>query len=254
MTTPLIKETLPILLNHYDYASAYGIIKSQQIDPDAKTLIRLMKRRRQLSITELFDTKLQQHFQEKYQLNLVDNQQEEELLANYIMDLQAKVETEDIIDFVRAVSPIIYRLFMRLIAREIPDIMTYMVNAKDSQYDTWKFEDLEASEQPALQEFAKHWHDPRVTSKSLQVLIEHLEVSASLKKDVTFLRKMEKSVRNPLAHLIKPFDEKILHETTGFSSRAFLEMIIKLAHHTGIHYQENPFYFDRINQLIVTLI
>ena len=254
MKASLGKETLAILLNHYDYASAYGIIKSQPINQDAKTLIRLMKRRRQLAIEDLFDERTRQHFIDSYQCDLVTNAPDEELLANYIMDLQAKVETEDIIDFVRAVSPIIYRLFMRLIAREIPDIGDYMVNAKDSQYDSWKFEELIASNNPALISFADSWRDPRVTSKSLQVLIDQLGISASLKKDVAFLREMEKSVRNPLAHLIKPFDEKILHETTGFSSRAFLEMIIKLAHHTGIFYQENPFYFDGINQLILSLI
>ncbi|MGT2929568.1 LytR family transcriptional regulator [Streptococcus dentasini] len=254
MMTNLVKESLEILLNHYDYASAYGIIKSQPINQDAKRLIYLMKRRRQLALDELYQKDIQQDLKKRYHFDLVTNQPEEELLSNYIMDLQAKVKTEDIIDFVRAVSPIIYRLFMRLISREIPDVSDYMINAKGIQYDTWKFEEMSRSGDSVLMTFADIWHDPRVTSKSLQVLIEHLPISASLKKDVTFLRDMEKSVRNPLAHLIKPFDEKILHQTTGFSSRAFLEMIIKLARHTDIVYHENPFYFDQINTLILSLL
>lgn len=254
MDKQTLKETLVILIQHYDYASAYRLVEKQAINPDAKTLLYLMKKRRQLAINELYEPKTIQHFQEAYQCSLTANPQEQELLANYIMDLQAKVRSEDIIDFVRAVSPILYRLFLRLIEREIPDLTAYIKNSKDSSYDSWKFIQMEDSQDQALQDFARTWQDPRVTSRSLVALIDLLPISGSLKKDVTFLRDMEKSVRNPLAHLIKPFDEKILHETTGFSSRSFLEMIIKLARHTGIAYQENPFYFDQINQLISSLL
>ena len=41
---------------------------------------------------------------------------EEEQLANYIMDLEAKVKNGNIIDFVRSVSPILYRLFLSLVS------------------------------------------------------------------------------------------------------------------------------------------
>ncbi len=39
---------------------------------------------------------------------------------------------------------------------------------------------------------------------------------------------MMKVVRNPLAHLIKPFDEEELHRTTGFSSQDFMKNLIDL--------------------------
>lgn len=254
MENQALKETLEILIQQYEYASAYRLVEQQRISGDAKTLLYLMKKRRQLAIEELYGPKTVEHFQANYDCQLTVNPQEQELLANYIMDLQAKVITEDIIDFVRAVSPILYRLFLRLIQSQIPDLPNYVKNSKDSSYDTWKFSKMEDSQNQALQDFASTWHDPRVTSRSLVALIELLPISESLKKDVTFLRDMEKSVRNPLAHLIKPFDEKILHQTTGFSSRSFLEMIIKLARHTGIVYQESPIYFDQINQLISSLL
>lgn len=254
MKPQTLEDTLEILINHYDYASAYGLLEQQQIAPDAKKLIYLMKKRRQLDIEEIYEPATLKYFQETYRFQLAVNPKDEEQLANYIMDLQAKVMTEDIIDFVRAVSPIIYRLFMRLIAGKIPDIQDYAANSKDAQYDMWRFSKMEESPQQVLIDFSKTWHDPRVTSRSLVALIALLPISDSLKKDVVFLRNMEKSVRNPLAHLIKPFNEKILHDTTGFSSRSFLEMIIKLARHTGINYQESPFYFDQINRLISSLL
>ena len=50
-----------------------------------------------------------------------------------------------------------------------------------------------------------------------------LDLPDSVKVAAQQLRELEKSVRNPLAHLIKPFDEEELHRTTGFSSHGFYE-------------------------------
>ncbi|EMP72558.1 hypothetical protein D823_02491 [Streptococcus sobrinus DSM 20742 = ATCC 33478] len=174
MENQALKETLEILIQQYEYASAYRLVEQQRISGDAKTLLYLMKKRRQLAIEELYGPKTVEHFQANYDCQLTVNPQEQELLANYIMDLQAKVITEDIIDFVRAVSPILYRLFLRLIQSQIPDLPNYVKNSKDSSYDTWKFSKMEDSQNQALQDFASTWHDPRVTSRSLVALIELL--------------------------------------------------------------------------------
>ncbi len=44
-----------------------------------------------------------------------------------------------------------------------------------------------------------------------------MDLPDSVQEEVRQLRELEKSVRNPLAHLIKPFDEAELYRTTGFS-------------------------------------
>ena len=51
-----------------------------------------------------------------------------EQLVNYLYDLEAKLRNEQLIDFIRAVSPAIYRIFMRLIRKQIPDIDSYIHN------------------------------------------------------------------------------------------------------------------------------
>ena len=81
-----------------------------------------------------------------------------------------------------------------------------------------------------------------------------LALSESVKESAQQLRELEKSVRNPLAHLIKPFDEEELHRTTGFSSQHFMELLIDLAQETGIVFQREPFYFDRANAVIESLL
>ena len=155
------------------------------------------------------------------------------------------------IDFIRAVSPAIYRIFMRLIKQEIPDIESYIHNSREASYDRWNFEKMKNTDHPILSTF--HAESP-VHSSSLASLILLLDLPEQVKIMVKELRKLEKSVRNPLAHLIKHFDEEELHSTTGFSSQFFMEILILLAKATGITYDEEQFYFDRVNQVIKILI
>ena len=161
------------------------------------------------------------------------------------------MRNEQIIDFVRAVSPAIYRIFMRLIQLKIPDITNYIHNSKESSYDRWKFEDLHASDNPILQEFHS---ESVVNSSSLTELIVQLDLPDRVKVASQQLRELERSVRNPLAHLIKPFDEEELHRSTGFSSQDFLKNLIDLASYTGIHYDQAHFYFDQANAVMEELL
>lgn len=71
-----------------------------------------------------------------YGVSLITNAYEEEQLANYSMDLEAKVKNGNTIDFIRSVSPIPYRLFQRLAKREVPNLENYCHDAKSDQYDT----------------------------------------------------------------------------------------------------------------------
>ena len=161
------------------------------------------------------------------------------------------MRNEQIIDFVRAVSPAIYRIFMRLIQLKIPDITNYIHNSKESSYDRWKFESLHASDNPILQQFHS---ESVVNSSSLTELIVQLDLPDSVKVAAQQLRELEKSVRNPLALLIKPFDEEELHRTTGFSSQDFMKNLIDLASYTGIHYDQVNFYFDQANAVMEELL
>lgn len=92
--------------------------------------------------------------------------------------------------------------------------------------------------------------DAKVTSRSLAELLQYSQLPDHIKNLITELRQFEKSVRNPLAHLIKPFDEEELHRTTNFSSQAFLDKIIDLAIYAGVKYDTKTFYFDKINEII----
>ena len=240
-------------LQTYHYSRALRSIKQQEEVPDLLVnLLKLMAERRELNIQPVMNQKLRTELLEATGFQLFWHEdQEDEQWANYLYDLEAKLRNEQIIDFVRAVSPAIYRIFMRLIQLKIPDITNYIHNSKESSYDRWKFESLHASENPILQQFHS---ESVVNSSSLTELIVQLDLPDSVKVASQQLRELEKSVRNPLAHLIKPFDEEELHRTTGFSSQDFMKNLIDLASYTGIHYDQANFYFDQANAVMEELL
>ena len=240
-------------LQNYHYSRALRSIKQQEEVPDLLvSLLQLMAERRELNIQPVMNQKLRTELLEATGFQLFWHEDpEDELLANYLYDLEAKLRNEQIIDFVRAVSPAIYRIFMRLIQLKIPDITNYIYNSKESSYDRWKFESLHASDNPILQQFHS---ESVVNSSSLTELIVQLDLPDSVKVAAQQLRELEKSVRNPLAHLIKPFDEEELHWTTGFSSQDFMKNLVDLASYTGIHYDQVNFYFDQANAVMEELL
>lgn len=129
---------LKVLVEQYSYHNAFLLLRKHgPLNSDLLFLLEMMKERRELNIDFLFAHQEQVVIlQEKYNIKLLHNSYDLELLANYIMDLEAKVKNGLIIDFVRSVSPILYRLFMILLAQEVPHLHDYIYNARDDHYDT----------------------------------------------------------------------------------------------------------------------
>lgn len=249
-----VKEAILFAISRYDYAYALKLAEQagKSTQSDLVRLLGALAERRELNIQSIMNLKLEITGMNPADFQLFCHENEaDEQLANYLYDLDAKLRNEQLIDFVRAVSPAIYRIFMRLIRMQLPDIDSYIHNSREASYDRWKFEKMRNSDHPVLQNFHT---ESTVNSSSLTELILQLNFPESVKESAGQLRELEKSVRNPLAHLIKPFDEEELHRTTGFSSQHFMELLVDLAQETGIVYQREPFYFDRANAIVESLL
>ncbi|MBM7641754.1 LytR family transcriptional regulator [Streptococcus loxodontisalivarius] len=250
------REILDILLDVYSYSHALTI--AEQLDnsnSDLLFLLKMMSERRELNLDYSFQHQNRiEKIEASYHVKLLSNNIEEERLANYLMDLEAKLANDQLIDFVRAVSPIIYRLFYRLAQQFVPDLSDYIHNSKDYHYDSWDIEKMSQSSNPYIKKLIYKRIDSKVKSQSLLELLQYCQLSDEVQASVKELRRLEKTVRNPLAHLIKPFDEEELAATTGFSSQDFMSALIVLAQETGINYSRQPFYYDYVNQLIKTIL
>lgn len=81
------------------------------------------------------------------------------------------------------------------------------------------------SEHEVFKTYLSQRQSRNVTTKSLADLLALTHLPQEIKDLVLSLRTFEKSVRNPLAHLIKPFDEEELHRTTHFLLRLFWKIL-----------------------------
>lgn len=251
-------QPVSYLLDSYMYKQVHNILlqESHQLDSDLEFFLTLLSERRELKLEKSFDDNQVRHFEEKYQFNLHENGSlDDELLANYLVELEAKSKTGDIIDFCRAVSPLFYRLLERLVLQKVPNLYSVVKKGKGTSFDKWETDLLRNHQSSVFQEFyAINKNQSLVTSDSLVDFVSVLDYSDEIKEDVRVLRQFEKAIRNPLAHLIKPFDEAILARDTGFSSKNFLDLLAKLLYHTGVSYQREPFYFDRANEVLKRLL
>ncbi len=196
-----------------------------------------------------------QQIETKYGLALLMHQEERaEQLANDILDLQVKVKNAEMIDFVRAVSPILYHLYTRLMREQLPQLDHFITNAKNDQYDSWNFLAMQASSESLVKAFLSSSRAKNVTTSSLVEFLGLTLWPQDIKASIRQLRQFEKSVCNPIAHLIKAFDEEELYRTTRFSSELFLEQIIALAQFLSVQYPSSPFYFDQIDAVIKQIV
>lgn len=251
-------QPVSYLLDSYMYKQALNILlqESDVLHPDLIYLLKLLSERRELKLEMSFDEGKVDYFEQAYQFSLHENTTvEEELLANYLVELEAKSKTGDIIDFCRAVSPLFYRLLERLVLQKVPDLYSVVKKGKGISFDKWETDLLKNHSSQVFKDFYRvNKNQQLVTSDSLVDFVSILDYSDELKEDARVLRQFKKAIRNPLAHLIKPFDEAILARDTGFSSKNFLELLAKLLYHTGVHHQRQPFYFDRANDVVKGLL
>lgn len=115
-----MEHTISILLEVYAYSHAYKIARTlPDFSPKVLYLLELLKERRELNVAYAFQHRAENRLiEDRHQVKLLLNEaQEEEQIANYLLDLAAKVKNGEIIDFVRSVSPVLYRLFCGCLSR-----------------------------------------------------------------------------------------------------------------------------------------
>lgn len=120
-------------LHHYHYSRALRSLQQKGNVPDLLvSLLQVMAERRELNIQPVMNQQLKTEVLEAtgFQLFWHENPEDEQLV-NYLYDLEAKLRNEQIIDFIRAVSPAIYRIFMRLIQLKILILPTISITPKN---------------------------------------------------------------------------------------------------------------------------
>lgn len=238
-------------LQAYDYTAALEIARDlkNHISVKATAMIEQANERNQLN------TKRVNELAKKidYQPMPVKNQENCDLLE-YVLLLQMKVRRKEYADFIRAITPVVFELFYRVLKRQCHiDIKDYCDEKKSGlRWNPEKIKQTEVGDVLQKEYAATGFRGGPVYSSQLKPLILHYSVSEKVNSLVTDLRHAEEKARNKAAHTIVSITNEKIVKWTDYTAE---ELLVKIQQLTlfVVPGQDGSIWdsYDRMNEAIM---
>lgn len=174
-------------------------------------------------------------------------------LFEYALTLQIKQKRKQYADFLRAITPLIADLFEAILKKQCG------INIDDYTFfdrkggRKWSINKLENNQElmSILQGDASELVLGYVYSHNIKSIIENKSNDPNLREIVNDLRNVEDRVRNLAAHQIISVNDDMIHEHTGYDSRAIMNIIISAFDYTGYNIKRDKWNsYDEMNAVI----
>lgn len=238
-------------LQAYDYTAALEIARDlkNHISVKATAMIEQANERNQLN------TKRVNELAKKidYQPMPVKNQENCDLLE-YVLLLQMKVRRKEYADFIRAITPVVFELFYRVLKRQCHiDIKDYCDEKKNGlRWNPEKIKQTEVGDILQKEYAATGFRGGPVYSSQLKPLILHYSGSEKVNTLVTDLRHAEEKARNKAAHTIVSITNEKIVKWTDYTAE---ELLVKIQQLTlfVVPGQDGSIWdsYDRMNEAIM---
>lgn len=238
-------------LQAYDYTAALEIARDlkNHISVKATAMIEQANERNQLN------TKRVNELAKKidYQPMPVKNQENCDLLE-YVLLLQMKVRRKEYADFIRAITPVVFELFYRVLKRQCHiDIKDYCDEKKSGlRWNLEKIKQTEVGDILQKEYAATGFRGGPVYSSQLKPLILHYSVSEKVNSLVTDLRHAEEKARNKAVHTIVSITNEKIVKWTDYTAE---ELLVKIQQLTlfVVPGQDGSIWdsYDRMNEAIM---
>ena len=238
-------------LQAYDYTAALEIARDlkNHISVKATAMIEQANERNQLN------TKRVNELAKKidYQPMPVKNQENCDLLE-YVLLLQMKVRRKEYADFIRAITPVVFELFYRVLKRQCHiDIKDYCDEKKRGlRWNLEKIKQTEVGDILQKEYAATGFRGGPVYSSQLKPLILHYSGSEKVNTLVTDLRHAEEKARNKAAHTIVSITNEKIVKWTDYTAE---ELLVKIQQLTlfVVPGQDGSIWdsYDRMNEAIM---
>lgn len=238
-------------LQVYDYTAALEIARDlkNHISVKATAMIEQANERNQLN------TKRVNELAKKidYQPMPVKNQENCDLLE-YVLLLQMKVRRKEYADFIRAITPVVFELFYRVLKRQCHiDIKDYCDEKKSGlRWNPEKIKQTEVGDILQKEYAATGFRGGPVYSSQLKPLILHYSGSEKVNTLVTDLRHAEEKARNKAAHTIVSITNEKIVKWTDYTAE---ELLVKIQQLTlfVVPGQDGSIWdsYDRMNEAIM---
>lgn len=252
------------LIREYDYHAARELAAElQDHEKSYMKLIQVAEKRELLDIDAVEKELETNHLKDLYRLPITEGEKRD--IFEYALVMQIRFRRGEYADFIRSISPILYRLFKRIMEKKLGICLEKYVEASKKK-TVWDLGKL--SKDTVGKEILKilGWENKpgdrfrcrNVCSGNLQRIIQAKSDDVELKKLVGGLRKVEKNVRNLAAHQIVSVNEETIWKWTGGHNAGQImnniEKAFGYAEIIDIANKEVWNSYDQMNEVIIRMM
>lgn len=174
----------------------------------------------------------------------------------YALTLKVKLKRKEYADFIRAITPILFDLYEKILARHANiELKDYCIQRENKSWLWSKDKLCDTSVLDVLELHTKNFHYGDVSSYHMSELIQNSNASLEVRDLVKNLRSVESNLRNMAAHQIISVTEETIQKQTGFSSSQIMDQIQKAFVYAGINIKKEYWNsYDDMNEIIKTKI
>lgn len=254
------------LIREYDYHAAHGLAaKLKDHEKSYMKLIRAAEKRELLEMDAVERSLETDHLKDLYCLPITEG--EERDIFEYALVMQIRLRRGEYADFIRSISPILYRIFKRILERKLRIRLKDYTEGSETKAK-WSSEKLSKNETgreilKILDGAYKNQNSQSgfrcgdVYSDHLQKIIQAKSDDEELKKLVRKLRDVEKTIRNLAAHQIVSITKDKIREETQYNAEMILKMVNRaLGYAEVIDPDKKELWksYDEMNEKIVQLM
>ncbi len=238
MLAEMNKNMIKKFIEEYDYFAALKIAETIKnfIPADSITLLKAMVARVNLDKGEC-DRLMNKLDFEMFPVKTSG----ESSIFEFLMLCKLKIEKKEYADFLRSVSPLFFAILERIVIKKLQfnleDFYKTKKGINGTLFKSWDIEGMKT--QPGLLDaigLQKDGKDPVVTSAHLVNYINNHKnnIGTTAAKQVEDIRKVEKDVRNPIAHCLTYMTEDVIRNATGITADQIWKGLLALAKFSGI--------------------
>lgn len=239
----LLRDRLVALVKQYDYSAAYEVARGMRdIGEEAIGMIKAAADR--LNLVGQLPAKVFAKSSLSYKAN--------DLLAEYICVMEVRLSQGHWAEFVRSMTPALTEVMKRALSPYLPP-NAYLQTKGGVPGDCYDFEAIRRDVRLSCilkkeLDRAIPGRDSYVTNDTLMKLVEEYCDDTKKANKIKELRRMERGVRNLLAHTLSSSGRERIEKAGGLNLDVAMQYFFDL--HRGIE----PGLYDRINQRIVGLV
>ena len=260
------KQRIESFIKRYDYESAYEMVQSllpaekEKFEP----YIRFAKERYSLNLCTA--NSLNNTLKEKFFPITGADQQ----IFEYALACEIKRKKGELADFIRALTPLILDLFLKIASYHIEEFKGLTTVIGDDKVEVWNKDAILKSDhlpnvnviKKVLEETYPDFLSTTELSRRDYLRSDHLCAILTepcfnlvISEDIKLLRKnVEQGIRNMTAHQMVQIDDDKIKKITGVNSLEIMNLIKKLFGYTGKHIEAKSSLWNSYDAMNTVLI